>query len=91
MDDPYAYDYKVTTIIPNEIISIDLRMGLKRAPQVNLMFQKIIEDLISNNEVKILSKYEGLEHTNEVGVFNLSSWKNIYQKIMNLVFSKKLF
>ena len=67
MDDPYTYDYKVNTVIPNEIIRIDLRLGFRRAPKVNLIFQKIIEDLASNNEVRILSKYEGLERSESVG------------------------
>ena len=67
MDDPYTYDYKVNTVIPNEIIRIDLRVGFRRAPKVNLIFQKIIEDLVSNNEVRILSKYEGLERSESVG------------------------
>ena len=37
--------------------------------KINLMFRKVVEDLVTNNEVNIKSRYESLEHNNVVGDF----------------------
>ena len=69
LDDPYTCEYKVEHIIPNDIIRVDFKLGFKVQPRVNLMFKKVVEDLVANKEVNIYSRYESLERHNTVGDF----------------------
>lgn len=69
LDDPYTCEYKVEHIIPNDIIRIDFRLGFRMEPRVNLMFRKVVEDLVANKEVNISSRYESLASNNIVGDF----------------------
>jgi KUP system potassium uptake protein len=69
MDDPYTCEYKVDHIIPNDIIRVEFRLGFRMEPKINLMFRKVVEDLVANREVNITSRYESLERNNVVGDF----------------------
>jgi len=69
MDDPYTAEYKVDHIIPNDIIRVEFRLGFRMEPKINLLFRKVVEDLVINNEVNITSRYESLERNNVVGDF----------------------
>ena len=69
LDDPYTCEYKVDHIIPNDIIRIDFRLGFRMEPRINLMFRKVVEDLVANKEVNIISRYESLASSNMVGDF----------------------
>jgi KUP system potassium uptake protein len=69
LDDPYTCEYKVDHIIPNDIIRVEFRLGFRVEPRINLMFRKVVEDLVNNKEVNITSRYESLEKNNVVGDF----------------------
>lgn len=70
LDDPYTMEYKVDHIIPNDIIRVEFRLGFRVEPRINLMFRKVVEDLVINKEVNITSRYESLERSNIVGDFS---------------------
>jgi KUP system potassium uptake protein len=70
LDDPYTMEYKVDHIIPNDIIRVEFRLGFRIDPRINLMFRKVVEDLVTNREVNITSRYESLERSNVVGDFS---------------------
>lgn len=69
MDEPYRMDYKVTHVAADDIIRVDFRLGFRVAPRVNLMFRKVVEDLVKNKEVDITSRYESLNKNNIIGDF----------------------
>jgi KUP system potassium uptake protein len=69
MDDPYTTEYSVSHIIPNDIIRVEFRLGFRVQPRINLMFRKVVEDLVQNKEVNVASRYESLERNNVVGDF----------------------
>jgi KUP system potassium uptake protein len=69
LDDPYTSEYKVDHIIPNDIIRVEFRLGFRMEPRINLMFRKVVADLVANKEVNITSRYESLERNNVVGDF----------------------
>lgn len=69
LDDPYTSEYRVDHIIPNDIIRVEFRLGFRVEPRINLMFRKVVEDLVTNREVNITSRYESLERSNIVGDF----------------------
>ncbi len=69
LDDPYTAEYEVQHIIPNDIIRVEFRLGFRVQPRINLMFRKVVEDLVTNREVNVTSRYESLERNNVVGDF----------------------
>lgn len=69
LDDPYTAEYSVEHIIPNDIIRIEFRLGFRVQPRINLLFRKVVEDLVKNREVNVTSRYESLERNNVVGDF----------------------
>jgi KUP system potassium uptake protein len=69
IDDPYTCEYHVDHIIPNDIIRVEFRLGFRMEPKINLMFRKVVQDLVANKEVNITSRYESLERNNVVGDF----------------------
>jgi KUP system potassium uptake protein len=70
LDEPYTMEYKVEHIIPNDIIRIDFRLGFRVEPRINLLFRKVVEDLVANKEVNIVSRYESLERGKVTGDFS---------------------
>lgn len=69
VNEPYRMDYKVTHIADNDIIRIDFRLGFRVAPRVNLMFRKVVEDMVKNGEVDLTSRYASLSKNNVIGDF----------------------
>ncbi|HQS23024.1 KUP/HAK/KT family potassium transporter [Sediminibacterium sp.] len=69
LDDPYTCEYNVEHIIPNDIIRIEFRLGFRVEHRINLMFRRVVEELVKNKEVNITSRYESLEKNNIVGDF----------------------
>jgi KUP system potassium uptake protein len=69
VDDPYTMEYKVDHIVANDIIRVEFRLGFRVQPRLNLLFRKVVSDLMANNEVDITSRYESLEKSNVTGDF----------------------
>ncbi len=69
IDEPYTCEYVVDHIIPNDIIRVEFRLGFRVAPKINLMFKKVVEDLVANREVNVTSRYESQQRNNVVGDF----------------------
>lgn len=67
VDEPYTSEYTVKEIVPNEVIRVEFRLGFRVAPRTNLMFKKVIGEMIQNQEIRVESKYERLQRTNPVG------------------------
>ena len=69
LDDPYTCEFSVEHIIPNDIIRVEFRLGFRVEQRINLMFRKVVAELVNNKEVNITSRYESLEKNNVVGDF----------------------
>ena len=69
LDDPNTCQYSVEHIIPNDIIRVEFRLGFRMQPRLNLMFKKVVEDLVANREVNITSRYESQQRNNIIGDF----------------------
>ena len=89
-DDPYTSDYTVETIIPNEIIRVEFRLGFRMEPRINLMFRKVVEDLVANKEVNITSRYESLQRNNVVGDFQFIVMEKFLSQDNDLPFIEKI-
>jgi KUP system potassium uptake protein len=69
LDDPYTCEYTVDHIMENDIIRVEFRLGFRVEQKINLMFKKVVQDLVANKEVDITSRYESLEKNNITGDF----------------------
>lgn len=90
LDDPYTSEYRVDHIIPNDIIRIDFRLGFRVEPRINLMFRKVVEDLVANKEVNIISRYESLASDNTVGDFQFMVMEKYISQDSELPFMERI-
>ena len=67
VDDPYTSEYRVVEIIPNDIMRVEFRLGFRVQPRINLMFKKVLEELVKEGKVSVESKYETMQHLQPVG------------------------
>ena len=67
VDDPYTSQYSYKEIIPNEVIRIELKLGFRVQPRTNLMFHKIVEELVQSGKISVDSKYERLQNLSPIG------------------------
>ena len=61
VDEPYRKDFSVTTIAPNDIYRIDFHLGFKVEPRINLFFRYVIDNMVENKEINIISNYDSLK------------------------------
>jgi KUP system potassium uptake protein len=90
LDDPYTSEYVVEHIIPNDIIRVEFRLGFRVAPRVNLMFKKVVEDLVQNKEVNVTSRYESQQRNNVVGDFQFVVMEKFLSQDNELPFVERL-
>ncbi len=69
LDEPYTSEYSVEHIVSNDVIRVEFRLGFRVEQRINLMFKKVVQDLVANNEVNITSRFDSLERNNVVGDF----------------------
>ena len=89
-DDPYTNEYNVKTIIPNQAIRVELKLGFRVSPRINLMFKKVVEDMVTNKEVKVISRYESLQRNNMIGDFQFIVMEKFLSQDNELGFFEKL-
>jgi KUP system potassium uptake protein len=90
LDDPYTSEYVVEHIIPNDIIRVEFRLGFRVEPRINLLFRKVVEELVNNREVNITSRYESLERNNVVGDFQFIVMEKYLSQDIELPFFEKV-
>jgi KUP system potassium uptake protein len=90
VDMPYTAEYKVEHIIPNDIIRIEFSLGFRVQPRINLLFRKVVEDLVKNKEVNVISRYESLEKNNVTGDFQFIVMEKYLSQDNELPFWEKL-
>ncbi|MCF8371942.1 MAG: KUP/HAK/KT family potassium transporter [Bacteroidales bacterium] len=67
LDEPFTADYEIVHVVPGEIIKINLFLGFKVEPRVNLLFMKIRDDLSKANEIQAVSYYPSLKEVSVSG------------------------
>lgn len=69
LDEPNTCEYIVDHIVPNDIIRVEFRLGFRVEQKINLMFKKVVQDLMANKEVDFASRYESSDRNNITGDF----------------------
>jgi KUP system potassium uptake protein len=86
LDQPYASDYKVEFLIPGKLIRIDFRLGFREEQRVNLLYRKVVEELVKNGEVDITSQYTSLKKHKITGDFRFVLLEKHLSKFTSLSF-----
>ena len=89
-DDPYTMEYVVQTIIPNEIIRVEFRLGFRVEHRIQMMFRKVVEEMVQNKEVNVVSRYESLSRNNVMGDFRFIVMEKFLSRDNQLPFLEQL-
>lgn len=57
-NEPYTMEYSVDQISPCNVVKIDLRLGFRIQPRVNVFFRNVVENMVNNKEINLESKYD---------------------------------
>ncbi|WP_461449856.1 KUP/HAK/KT family potassium transporter [Mucilaginibacter sp.] len=68
-DEPYTMEYSVDHVEAGKIIRVDFRLGFRIQPRVNVLFRKVVEDMVARKELDITSTYESLKKFKVVSDF----------------------
>lgn len=90
LDDPYTCEYEVQTIIPNEVIRIEFKFGFRVEPRISLMFRKVVEEMVANREVNIMSRYDSLKRNHIIGDFEFVVMEKFLSHDNELPFFERL-
>jgi len=98
-DEPYTMEYSVDHIEEGKIIRVDFRLGFRIQPRVNVLFRKVVEDMVGRGELSIISTYPSLRQFRVVSDFRFVilekflSYNNLFSVsesfILNSYFSIK--
>lgn len=89
VDEPYKREYEVKFLVPNKVIRIDFKLGFRIEQQINLLFRKVVEDLVKKGEVNITSTYKSLGQHKIVGDFRFVVIEKVLSKSHSLSFYEK--
>lgn len=90
VDVPYQTNYKVDHLIPGKLIRIDFKLGFRVEQKISVLFRKVVEDLVKNNEVDITSRYDSLSKFNMIGDFRFVVLEKILSRSNKLSFWDKI-
>lgn len=89
VDEPYTREYKVEFLIPGKLIRIDFKLGFRVEQSVNLLYRKVIEELVKNGEVDITSQYTSLNKHKIAGDFRFVLLEKHLSKFSKLSFYER--
>ena len=89
VDEPFTRDYKVEFLIPGKLIRIDFRLGFRVEQSVNLLYRRVVEELVKNGEVDITSQYRSLNKHKIAGDFRFVLLEKHLSKFSGLSFYER--
>jgi KUP system potassium uptake protein len=89
-DAPHQREYQVTELIPGKLIRIDFKLGFREEQQISLLFRKVVEDLVNNGEIDIISSYNTLKKHHITGDFNFVVLEKVFNKTSDLTWGKRI-
>jgi len=63
-DEPFTMEYSVEELENDKIMRVEFRLGFRIQPRVNVLFRKVVEELVQNKELDITSRYTSLNNFN---------------------------
>lgn len=86
-DTPYQMTYEVDEILPGKVFHINLHLGYKTEPRVNLYFKHIMSELHKEGRMDLTSRYPSLQKAGVIADFRFV----LVDMVQNHDFSFPLF
>ncbi len=90
VDDPNTFEYTFEPIIENTLFRINLRLGFRIQPLINLYFRQIVEELVENKEFDIISNYPSLQKNKIAGDFRFIIIHRVHNRDHEFKFNEKI-
>jgi KUP system potassium uptake protein len=87
---PYTSEYKVETIVKDDVYRITFYLGFKIEEKISQFLRVAIEDMVKNGEVNIVSRYHSLKENNITGDFKFVLLEEVLSAENELGFWDKL-
>ncbi len=63
-DNPFTMEYSVEELEHDKVIRVEFRLGFRVQTRVNMLFRKVVEEMVRKNELDIISRYPSLRKHN---------------------------
>jgi len=63
-DEPYTMEYTVEELKKDKVIRVEFRLGFRVQPRINLMMRKVVQEMVINREIDLVSRYPSLQKHN---------------------------
>jgi KUP system potassium uptake protein len=63
-DEPYTMEYTVEELKKDKVIRVEFRLGFRVQPRINLMMRKVVQEMVANKEIDLISRYPSLQKHN---------------------------
>jgi KUP system potassium uptake protein len=93
LDEPYAMNYSVDTVVKNDVYFIEFNLGFRVEPRIDYYFRQVVNEMIANNEVDVSERCEIGYQKTKMGDFrfitmdsflsfdnDMPFWKNFIMK-----------
>lgn len=80
VDTPSTLEYTFHPLIKDTLFRINLRIGFRIQPYINLYLRQIVEDLVNTGEFNLTSCFPSLRKHNKAGDFHFVVIRRIYQE-----------
>ena len=60
-DEPYTMEYSVNEVCADKIIRVDFRLGFRVQPRINVLFRNVLENMVQDHQLNIISRYPSLQ------------------------------
>jgi KUP system potassium uptake protein len=90
VDNPTTFEYSFEPLIPDILFRVNIRLGFRVQPLINLYFRQIIEELVKDKEYNLTSNYPSLKKNNISGDFKFIIIHRIYNFDSSFKFKEKM-
>lgn len=90
VDDPHVIEYDLSEIIPGNLIQVNMRLGFKVEPKVNLYFMQIVHDMVASQKMDVVSRYHSLQQYQVLSDFRFILIDEVQNSNFDFVFYKQM-
>ncbi len=60
-DEPFTMEYSVEELKEDKVIRVEFRLGFRIQPRINVLFRKVVQEMVANKQLDITSRYPSLK------------------------------
>lgn len=84
VDEPYHASYSTKIVEPEEVVYVKFKLGFRVVPRINILFKKVVAEMVRNNEIRFDNKYYNKEIPYVSGDFRFIIMKSFLSVENNL-------